>query len=365
MSSSTYEAPEPHAFRWGRNYTSADAGRDGQLGRGFRHSFEHRLSVGLDQVIYTDARGRAVEIPLPGADEEETFGGGCVLEVRDDGATITYEIARAGEPTLAFTRERRAGAEPRLARMHAPDVQIDLHYDDRGHLTGLTEVSEQAAIKTRFTLDDCGRIVEVGRGPRSAREIPLIAAYAYDPAGCLVVFQDALGAQASYAYDAAHRIVRMTDRNGYSFHFVYDEQGRCIEEHGDDGLWRVALRYAPEQRRTFVTEADGGEWIYEYDENQTLIAIHDPYGGKRQLVLDDEGKVVSERRPRRPHPAALSVRRGGRELWPRRSLRLLPSAAGRGTQPAQPARPSRGAHGAGAAVRQRARCRCARQRPGS
>jgi RHS repeat-associated protein len=89
----------------------------------------------------------------------------------------------------------------------------------------------------------------------------------------------------------------MTDRNGYSFHFAYDDQGRCIEEHGNDGLWRVALRYAPEQRRTFVTEADGGEWIYEYNENQTLIAIHDPYGSTRQLVLDDEGKVVSELGP--------------------------------------------------------------------
>ena len=116
------------------------------------------------------------------------------------------------------------------------------------------------------------------------------------------------------------------------------QQGRCIEEHGDDGLWRVALRYEPEQRRTLVTEADGGEWIYEYDENRTLVAIHDPYGGRRQWVLDDEGQVVSELGPDGRTTPALPVRRRGEELWPRRSLRLLPPAARRGAQPAQPAR---------------------------
>ena len=55
----------PIAFRWGRYYTSADADRDGPMGRGFRHSYEQRLTIDLDRVVYTDARGRAVEIPPP------------------------------------------------------------------------------------------------------------------------------------------------------------------------------------------------------------------------------------------------------------------------------------------------------------
>lgn len=288
-----YEEHEPVAFRWGRNYTSAGAGRDGPLGRGFRHGHEHRLAVDLDQVIYTDPRGRTTEIPLPEPDGE-TYGKGYVLTLRDEGAAVTYEIARSGEPTLEFVREPRSGAEARLTRMRTEEARTDVLYDEQGRLKGMIDTSAGTAVETRLVLDGRGHIVEVRRGPHRAQELPLVAAYAYDYAGRLVVFQDALGQKASYAYDAAHRVVRMTDRNGYSFHFAYDAEGRCVEEHGDDGLWRVALRYEPEKRSTIVTEADGGEWVYAYDENQTLVAIHDPYGGERQLVKDAEGTVTSE-----------------------------------------------------------------------
>ncbi|WP_437755896.1 RHS repeat-associated core domain-containing protein [Sorangium sp. So ce1389] len=290
-----YEEPAL-GFRWDRHYTSADADREGQMGRGFRHGYEHRLKVDLDQVTYIDARGQAIEIPLPRSAEEETSRRGYVLRVRVDGATVTYELERSDELTLCFVRERRAdaGSELRLARMNTAEAQMRFLYDDRGQLRGIDETSDAAAIETRLVLDDRGHIAQVRRGPRGQRDLPLIAAYAYDHAGRLEVFQDAVGSRARYAYDSSHRIVRMTDRNGYSFHFAYDEQGRCIEEHGDDGLWRVGLRYEPEHRRTVVTQADGGQWTYEYDESQTLVCIRDPYGGQRRLVTDEEGKVTHE-----------------------------------------------------------------------
>ncbi|WP_437577373.1 RHS repeat-associated core domain-containing protein [Sorangium sp. So ce887] len=291
-----YEEPVPVGFRWDRNYTSADADREGQMGRGFRHGYEHRLKVDLDQVTYTNARGQAVEIPLPRSAKDTILLRGYILRVRDDADAVIYELERPAGPTMQFVRARRAGAgsELSLARMHTADVQMRFLYDDLGRLRGIDETSRSAAIETRFALDDRGHIVEVRRGPRGQRDLPLIAAYGYDHAGRLTVFQDAIGAKSRYTYDAAHRIVRMTDRNGHSFHFAYDDQGRCTEEHGDGGLWRVALRYEPENRRTLVTRADGGEWVYEYDENQTLTSIHDPYGGKRRLVTDEEGKITSE-----------------------------------------------------------------------
>src|SRR5262249_15673896 len=98
--------------------------------------------------------------------------------------------------------------------------------------------------------------------------------------------------EARYAYDRAGRMVRKTDRQGYSFHYVYDAEGRCIESHGDGGLYRVALRY--EKGRTLVTEADSGTWAFVHDENGTLTAIVDPYGGKRKRIVDDEGNVMRE-----------------------------------------------------------------------
>ncbi|WP_438007091.1 RHS repeat-associated core domain-containing protein [Sorangium sp. So ce321] len=306
-----HEQPGPIPFRWGRHYTSADADRDGPMGRGFRHSYERSLTVDLDQVTYTDAEGRTVDLPLPGREESETYRDGYALFISAEGAGTLYQLARSGEPMMEFVKEPRSDAAPRLMRLRGPGAQVSFVYDALGRLTAMLETSDAGAIETRLVLDDRGHIVEVRRGRRGERDLPLIASYGYDSAGCLLLFQDALGAKASYAYDAGRRIARMTDRNGYSFHFTYDDQGRCIEEHGDDGLWRVALRYQLERRRTLVTKADGGEWIIEYNENGTLVSIQDPYGGTRRRIVDEDGRVVRD------------IGVGGRDL------RLIYDATGR------------------------------------
>jgi RHS repeat-associated protein len=171
---------------------------------------------------------------------------------------------------------------------------MSFQYDASDRLTGMLEPAQPSAIETRLTLDDVGHIVEVRRGMRGARELPRIAAYGYDRAGCLTAWQDALGAREGYAYDAASRLVKLCYRNGYTFHYTYDAQGRCVEEHGDDGLWRVALRYEPEQRRTVVTRANGGEWIYTYTDDGTVVSIQDPHGDSLERVVDGVGRVARE-----------------------------------------------------------------------
>ncbi|WP_437684250.1 RHS repeat-associated core domain-containing protein [Sorangium sp. So ce131] len=289
-----YETDEPAPFRWVRSYTSLAAGREGPMGRGFRHSYQRELVVDLDQAVYTDGEGRVVTFPLPVPDAGPTFREGYALAVREERAEIVYSIDYAGEPTMEFARQRGADAQPRLARLISTKRRVEVVYDGGGRMVSMLETSEGAAIETRLDLDEHGRILAVRRGPRGARQLPLIAAYGYDSAGSLLTFQDALGARAHYAYDAPGRIVRMTDRNGYSFHYTYDAEGRCVEEHGDDGLHRVSLRYEPEHRRTVVTKADGGVWTYEYDEHGTLTCLEDPYGGRRRWLLDEEGRITEE-----------------------------------------------------------------------
>ncbi|WP_437927505.1 RHS repeat-associated core domain-containing protein [Sorangium sp. So ce291] len=281
-------------FRWGRSYNSADAEREGPMGRGFRHSYERSLTVDLDQANYTDAEGRPTELPLPSQGQEATIHRGYVLRVQEERSEVIYTVSRPGEPTMEFVRERRAYAQPRLTRFVAKDAHVDFIYDENGRLSGMLETSASGAIETRLRLDDRGHILEVRRGSRGERNLPLIAAYGYDRAGCLVAWQDALGASASYAYDSAGRMVRKTDRNGYSFHYTYDDLGRCVEEHGSDGRFRITLRYDREARRTFVTEVDGGEWIIDYDTDGTITRIQDPYGGARRRILTDDGRVVRE-----------------------------------------------------------------------
>ncbi|WP_437317053.1 RHS repeat-associated core domain-containing protein [Sorangium sp. So ce385] len=284
----------PIDFCWSRHYTSADIAREGPMGRGFRHSYERSLAIDLDLVVYTDAEGKEFPFPAIGPGEPAVSREGYTLEARMEDGALVYEVSHAVEPTLEFVRRAGHDVAPRLARIVAWNGRAELSYDEQGRLAGMLETGRAGAKATRLSYDARGRLVEVRRGAPGERELPVIARYGYDHAGCLTGWQDALGACGSYAYDREGRIVRMTDRIGYSFHFTYDADGRCVEEHGDDGLWRVAHRYEPEKRRTLVTESDGGEWIYEYDEHGTLVAVQDPYGGRRAWILDDEGRIERE-----------------------------------------------------------------------
>ncbi|MGK3988993.1 RHS repeat-associated core domain-containing protein [Sorangium sp. So ce136] len=293
-----FEDPESAIkFRWSRYYTSADVGREGPMGRGFRHSYERSLAIDLDLVVYTDAEGRQLPFPAIGPGEPAVSREGYSLEVRTEGDALVYELSHAVAPAMEFVRRAGPDVAPRLARIIGWDGRAELSYDDQGRLVDMIENGSVGAKETRFTYDAQGRLVEVRRGAPGAGELPVIARYGYSHAACLTGWQDALGARGSYAYDPEGRIVRMTDRNGYSFHFAYDAEGRCVEEHGDDGLWRVALRYEPERRRAIVTESDGGEWIYEYDEHGTLVARQDPYGGRLTWELDEESRIVREVAP--------------------------------------------------------------------
>ncbi|XXT19766.1 RHS repeat-associated core domain-containing protein [Sorangium sp. So ce429] len=284
-------------FRWGRSYNSADAEREGPMGRGFHHSYELSLTVYLDLAIYTDAEGRPTEIPLPREDQEETTGRGYTLRIRGEGSEVIYAIERRGEPTVEFARARRAGAQPRLTRLVAQKAQTGFLYDAQGRMIGMLETSASGKIETRLVLDGRGRILEVRRRKHGERDLRLVAGYGYDVRGCLVISQDALGAKSSYAYDVAGRMVCKTDPNGYSFHYMYDDQGRCFESYGSDSRFCTRFRYNRDERRTYVTEVDGGEWMIEYDDNGTIVRILDPYGGERRRVLDDEGRVAREEGP--------------------------------------------------------------------
>jgi RHS repeat-associated protein len=287
-----YEAPGAIPFRWGRSYSSAHADRDGPMGRGFRHSYERTLHIDLDFATYTDAEGRPTAIPIPV--RGEIVWRGYTLRMRDERALVVYTLDRTGEPTMEFVRDRGAGHEPRLTRLLAKNAETCFSYDGASRLSGMVETTASGVFETRLSYDPSGHVVEVRRGPHAARDLPLVAAYGYDARGCLVVFQDALGARSTFAYDAAGRMTSKIDPNGYGFHYTYDERGRCVESRGSDGRFHVTLAYDRAARRTTVTEVDGGEWIIEYDEAGIITSILDPYGGERRRVLDDAGRIVRE-----------------------------------------------------------------------
>ena len=281
----------PGRFRWGRNLSSARCNQDSPVGFGMRHTYQHELVLAADRATYVDPRGRHTVFRRRADGRYDGLALGYALDEMADGRFV---LRHGPDGTLGFERDPATSTRARLAVRVQDTLREVMDHDRDGRLIRIrqswrgTDAPEQAEITLLY--DAAGRITQILRDAGNGAEH--LAQYGYDAAGCLVQVVDALGATSSFAYDADRRVVRETDANGYSFHFKYDSLGRCVGSVGDDGLWRVALRYAP--GRTLVTEADNGQWVFAYDEAGTVTEILDPYGGKRQRVTGPDGRVLRD-----------------------------------------------------------------------
>ncbi|MPW21293.1 hypothetical protein GCT13_31560 [Paraburkholderia sp. CNPSo 3157] len=284
------ETGEVVPFRWGRHYCSSWHERDGVLGYGFRHAWQHELQLLRTRAIYTDPRGTAYTFDRR---SDGTYGGCCQgYEIEQlDGQRFIVRHEVQGD--LEF---ERASATDRSARCvgHAHDEGHSvLYWSQDGRLRKITQADESGHVRRAiaFGYDWSARIVEVSLTDVDGH-INRTARYAYDANGCLTTHRNALEATASYAYDGQRRMARLTDANGYSFFYRYDAGGRCVESRGQDGLWHVQFQYHP--GRTIITEADDGKWTVMYNEVGTITRVVDPYGGATEYVLGLDGRITKE-----------------------------------------------------------------------
>lgn len=285
-----YETDEVVPFKWERHYCSGWYERDGVLGFGFRHSWQHELQLLRTRAIYTDPRGTEYTFDR-GADG--TYGGCCQgyeIEQLDGGRFIVrHEV----EGDLEFERSSATDRSARCAGHVRDGARSVPHWNEDGRLDRITQADERGQTRRviGFGYDGFGRIIEIVLTDVDGR-INRIVRYAYDANGCLTAHRNALEATASYAYDCQRRMACLTDANGYSFFYRYDDKGRCAESKGQDGLWHVQFQYHP--GRTIVTESDGGKWTVLYNDAGTITGVIDPYGGAAEYVLGTDGRIESE-----------------------------------------------------------------------
>ena len=283
----------PIPFKWERYYYSHWNDQDGPLGYGFRHIFQRELRLLRTRAIYVDQEKREYALPRM---EDGRYGGtsaGFELEQLDD---TRFVLKHETLGNMGFLRASATDTSARLVGLVLSNVHSTFHYSDKDQLEGITHVRTESNApsqirKTSFRYDGHGHIIDIRREDID-RNFVSIARYEYDEAGCLITWHDPLGATGSYAYDGKRRMTQVTDRNGYTFYYKYDGEDRCIASAGQDHLWRVQLKYEP--GRTLVTEADGGQWIFHYNEAGTVTRIVDPYGGTNDKVLDPEGRIIKE-----------------------------------------------------------------------
>jgi RHS repeat-associated protein len=275
---------EPGGLRWVRHYRSEWADDIGPLGPGFRHFYERRLTLHRTRAVLHDWNGETFEFDRADGRYAGTAGGWVLEQPQEQ-----MFVARRGDVALHL---ERIGDEAQLVRWVEGNRDLHLLRGQNGQLARISDHRPAGVVDLYFHWDR-DRIVLVEYGWRGhARNA--IARYEYDAAGQLERYYDALTNVEHYVYDGG-RMVRYINRNRYEFRWRYDSEGRCVVAQGIDGLWRATMRYEP--GRTFVEKANGGQWIYTYDENQVLRAVVDPYGNALLYQVDDDGRIASERLP--------------------------------------------------------------------
>lgn len=284
-------------LKWDRWYRSAWNLERGCLGPGFRHCLDKRLVFYRTRCAFVDFNGDEIDFPCIDDDGdrfEGVEGGSRLVQTSDS----SFELLRGTDEILEFRTDsvRLRWSQARLVRWRtaALDLRITYGSDDllhRVHEHGRAVGDGSQTHELAFEHDRRGLLRKVTRVLAGSRSTT-IARYDYDDGGRLVEHVDVLGAVRCYAFDRESRMTRYTTRGGYSFHWAYDALGRCVETHGEDGLYQC--RFVYESGRTFVTKADGGEWGYTFDPHGRIEAIVDPYGGVKRWEFDNDGRIATQ-----------------------------------------------------------------------
>ncbi|WP_412528058.1 RHS repeat-associated core domain-containing protein [Burkholderia lata] len=285
-----FETDAAVPFKWGRHYCSGWHDRDGVLGYGFRHTWQHELRLFRTRAVYIDPHGTEYTFVRRA---DTVYGGSCRGYEIEQLDSLRFVIRHEVKGDLEFERESATARSARCTGHVREEVRCYLHYTAQGGLNKIVQAGANGDIRriVTFVYEPCGRIIEVALTDVNGH-LNRIARYGYDAKGCLVSYRNALDAVSTCEYDMQCRIVRLTDPNGYAFFYCYDAYGRCISSGGQDGLWHVRFRYTP--GRTFVTESDGGKWIVLYNEVGTITRVIDPYDGVTEYTLGADGRIVSE-----------------------------------------------------------------------
>ena len=276
----------PLPLVWRRYYDSGQNTYAGALGWGHTHEYDRWLAFDADGIRYVSPVNAVVGFPPLRHDGEEYATDGVVLRRL---SLHKYHVEERGQPSLEFLFDQSLTRAP-LQRAFRANQSIAFRYGATGQLEEITD-SLGRRIRVRM---ERGRVLALDLLDPTKNQHRALLACQYDAAGNLVECKDPYGHASRFRYDRSNRLIAATDRRGFTFLYEYDATGRCVRSRGEDGVLDVQLRYHPQARYTIVTQADGGEWTYFYNEAAALTQVIDPYGGVVKYQFDDEGRTAAE-----------------------------------------------------------------------
>ncbi|WP_080970748.1 RHS repeat-associated core domain-containing protein [Burkholderia cepacia] len=285
-----YETSEAVPFKWIRHYSSGWHQRNGLLGFGFRHAWQHELRRLRTRAVYTDPQGTEYTFSRGPDGRYGGYSQGYELTQR---IPNRYVIQHDIEGIIEFDQLTATSSAARCIAHTRQGTRSLLNWNSDRRLEAIMQSDRSGHIRRTISLryDFYDRIVEISLTNSDERSSSIIR-YEYDDYGCLSSHRTALDATSKFKYDAQRRLVKIIDANDYSFSYRYDSEGRCVESTGQDGTWHVKFQYEP--GRTIVTESDSGRWLITYNNVRTITRIIDPYGGESEYVLGPDNRIIKE-----------------------------------------------------------------------
>ncbi|WP_179084655.1 DUF6531 domain-containing protein [Streptomyces rectiverticillatus] len=258
-------------------------------------TFDERVQIDADGVVYAAADGTRLVYPVPAPGEP-------VLPVKGPRWPLTWDGIPGGLMTItdpqAGTARTFGGVapteEPAILQLPLLSVQdrngarIDIERTATGtptairHSGGYYVAVETAVVGTAGARVTGLRLLDEPPSPYEPAHAPgrgtVLIQYGYDDAGNLTEVTNSSGKPLRFTYDAEGRITSWTDRNDTTYSYTYDAQGRVIRTDGTDGFLSGSLSYDAATRTTKVTDSLGHGRTYRYNADALVTEETDALG---------------------------------------------------------------------------------------
>ncbi|MDX6350920.1 MAG: hypothetical protein QOF84_5710, partial [Streptomyces sp.] len=262
-------------------------------------TFDERLEIDAEGVVYLSADRTTQAYPHPAPDEAVQATAGARLDLRAGGHAGDYTLTDVSTGLVREFSGRPDDATALLTGIRdRAGHRVDFAYDADGAPLTMTHSGGYRVLVTT----DAGRITALrlaGAG-QDGSDIPL-AGYGYT-GGHLSEVYNSSGRPLCFANDAQGRILSWTDRNGTRYLYTYDEFDRVVEEGGADGSLRFDFTYGDPDPATGIrvhneTNALGHTTRYQVNEHAQIAAQTDPLGNTTLFERDEYDRLLSRTDP--------------------------------------------------------------------
>lgn len=298
---------------WMRSYDTRNAGKVGDLGRGWSHGFESSIvetsdadaalgSLSLEAALPVIVASVAAEDMMS---ETEGLSAGeiarrwtaaaLVANWWTEQLTQTYVIITLGNRSLPFMRM------PDGTYAAGPGVTVTLTCD----ANGLYSLHERHGRTYAFNVnkklssitDSSGNTTTFyylsNRLVRVENSFGASMAIARDAANRITSVTDNSGKRVSYSYNSDDCLIAATDAAGEVWPYSYDSTTFCMVSKKDpNGNYLIRNTYNENGQVESQISANGGNWRFGYVANVEAWN-EDPKGARLTEVFDSEGRVLS------------------------------------------------------------------------